>query len=93
MRESTWLYGGGYFLLALVHTGVRVGPKTYVVDMAKGDQFTDYVAVSNTATDVIPLLIGGLNGALAQLGTEVMLGFLATLGLAGAVAARTLPEA
>lgn len=89
---SVWLYAGAYFLLALTHTGVRVARKTYVVDMAHGDQVTDYVAVSNTAMGVLLLVAGGVNAALAQLGTSVALAFLALLGLIGVFVARTLPE-
>lgn len=36
-EESGWadlIFVGCYFLLTLLHTGVRVGRKTYVVDMA-----------------------------------------------------------
>src|SRR5699024_7085804 len=49
---SPWgagLFVGSYFALTLIHTGVRVGRKTYLVDMAEGDQRTRYVAVSNSA--------------------------------------------
>src|SRR5699024_5443815 len=37
-----------YLGLTLMHTGVRVGRKTCLVDLAEGDQRTTYVAVSNT---------------------------------------------
>lgn len=87
-----WFYGAGYFLLALIHTGVRVGRKTYVVDMASADQVTQYVAVSNTLMGVLLLLTGGVNAALALLGVEVALAFLAALGFVGYFVGRTLPE-
>lgn len=89
---SSWLYPAAFFLLALNHIGVRVARKTYVVDMATGDQRTEYVAVSNTAMGVLLLVTGGISSALAQLGTGVALLFLAVLGAAGVVAARFLPE-
>ncbi|MFH5821286.1 MFS transporter [Georgenia sp. AZ-5] len=91
-RESAWLYPAAYLLLALTHTGVRVARKTYVVDMAEGDRRTEYVAVANTAMGVLLLVAGGISGALAQLGVEAALAFLAVLGLAGVVVGRTLPE-
>jgi len=81
-----------YLLLVLVHTAVRVARKTYVVDMAEGDRRTEYVAVANTAMGTLLLLIGGLSGALAALGAEVALGFLALLGIAGVIVSRGLPE-
>ncbi len=92
LRESGWLYSVGYFGLAFVHTGVRVGRKTYVVDMADPDEVTDYVAVSNTLMGVLLLVTGGVNAALATLGIEVALAFLALLGLVGVLVARSLPE-
>jgi len=87
-----WVYSLGYFLLALIHTGVRVGRKTYVVDMASADQVTQYVAVSNTLMGVLLLLTGGVNAALALLGVQVALAFLAVLGFVGYFVGRTLPE-
>jgi hypothetical protein len=91
-RGWTLLYPAVHLLLALLHTGIRVARKTYVVDMARGDRRTAYVAVANTAMGVLLLLTGALTSALALLGAEVALGFLALLGAAGVVTARTLPE-
>ena len=71
---------------------MRVGRKTYVVDMASADQVTQYVAVSNTLMGVLLLLTGGVNAALALLGVEVALAFLAALGFVGYFVGRTLPE-
>jgi len=82
----------GYFLLTLLHTGVRVGRKTYVVDMAEGDLRTAYVAVSNTAMGVILLIVGGISSVLALAGVTWALLFLAGLGLLGAVWGWRLPE-
>lgn len=88
-----WWWGPAiFFLLTLVHTGVRVGRKTYVVDMAEGDQRTQYVAVANTAMGVILLLTGALTSALAAFGPVVALTFLAGLGLLGVAVGRTLEE-
>lgn len=92
MRAQWWLYPVVYLLLVLVHTAVRVARKTYVVDMAEGDRRTEYVAVANTAMGALLLVIGGLSGALAALGPEIALGFLALLGLAGVLVGRSLPE-
>ena len=92
LKGSVWLYAGSFFLLALVHTGVRVGRKTYVIDMAEPEQVTDYVAVSNTVMGVLLLVTGAVNAALALLGTEVALLFLALLGIAGFFVARSMPE-
>ncbi len=83
---------GGYFLLTLLHTGVRVGRKTYVIDMAEGDTRTLYVAVSNTAMGVILLIVGGISTLLALAGVAWALLFLAGLGILGAWWGWRLPE-
>ncbi|WP_285731941.1 MFS transporter [Nocardiopsis sp. ATB16-24] len=81
-----------YFLLTLMHTGVRVGRKTYVVDMAEGDLRTTYVAVSNSAMGVVLLVVGGISSLLALAGVVWALLFLAALGVVGVVAGGRLPE-
>ena len=86
------LFVGSYLALTLIHTGVRVGRKTYLVDMAEGDQRTRYVAVSNSAMGIILLLTGGFSAALSGLGVHWALLFLAGLGVLGVLAARRLPE-
>jgi hypothetical protein len=90
--ESAWLAPGAYLLLALVHVGARLARKTYVVDLAEGDQRTQYVAVANTVMGVLLLAVGALTAALAVLGNEAALLLLAVLGIAGAVVGRGLPE-
>lgn len=92
VADAAWLYPAVYLLLALTHTGVRVARKTYVVDMAEGDRRTQYVAVANTSMGVLLLVAGAVSSALAALGPEVALGFLAVLGLAGVAVGRSLPE-
>lgn len=81
-----------YFLLTLVHTGVRVGRKTYIVDMAKGHQRTNYVAVSNSAMGIILLVAGGISSLLALWGVEWAIAFLAALGFLGVIVAARLPD-
>lgn len=89
---SWWALPVAYFLITLTHTGVRVARKTYVVDMAEGDQRTTYVAVANSAMGVILLATGAISGGLAMLGTMWALGFFAVLGLIGVAMARALPD-
>lgn len=81
-----------YFVLTFVHTGVRVGRKTYIVDMARGDQRTNYVAVSNSAMGIILLAAGGISSLLALWGVEWALVFLAALGFLGVIVAARLPD-
>ncbi len=81
-----------FFLISVIHTQVRVARKTYVVDMAEGDQRTTYVAVANTAMGVLLLVIGAISGAIATFGDVPALLFLAGIGIAGTVMARQLPD-
>lgn len=85
------IFIAAYFLLTLTHTGVRMGRKTYIVDMATGDQRTAYVAVSNSAMGLILLLVGGLSALLAIAHISWALLFLAALGLVGVFAGARLP--
>lgn len=81
LSAAWWPYPLVYLVLALAHTGVRVARKTYIVDLASGNRRTDYVAVSNTAMGVLLLATGAVSSALAQVGVEAALAFLAALGL------------
>jgi hypothetical protein len=87
-----WVLTVAYFVVSLIHVGVRVARKAYVVDMAEGDQRTRYVAVANTAMGVILLVTGAVSAGIATFGEVAALIFLAVLGLAGSVVGRTLPE-
>ncbi|WP_405372045.1 MULTISPECIES: MFS transporter [unclassified Microbacterium] len=89
---GTIFFIGAYFALTLIHTGVRVGRKTYVVDMAEGDLRTTYVAVSNTAMGVILLVIGGISSLIALAGASWALLFLAVMGFVGVIASRGLRD-
>lgn len=89
---SAWALPAAYFAITLTHTGVRVARKTYVVDMAEGNQRTTYVAVANSAMGVILLVTGAISGGLAMLGPMWALGFFAVLGFIGVAMARALPE-
>lgn len=91
--ETVWPYALVYALLVIVHAGVRLGRKTYVVDMAGADNRALYVALSNTLTGVLMLALGGLVGLLAQwLGSAGLLAVLALMGLAAAASAQRLPD-
>ncbi|UYG02676.1 MFS transporter [Halomonas sp. LR3S48] len=91
---TAWPYALVYALLVIVHAGVRLGRKTYLVDMAGQDRRALYVALSNTITGAMMLLVGGMTGLLAQwLGTDWLLVALSAMGLAAAASATRLPEA
>ncbi|MEJ2514231.1 MAG: MFS transporter [Gammaproteobacteria bacterium] len=81
-----------FLVMGIAHAGIRVGRKTYLVDMATADTRAAYVAVSNTAIGVI-LLAGGVFGLVAQLaGVPATIGILGLLALSGAAMASQLDE-
>lgn len=90
--EQAWLLPLLYFLLSIAHQGVRVGRKTYVVDIAEGNQRTDYVAVSNTAIGFILLFTGVLGALGAVFSVPLVVLILSLLGVAGVVMGYRLPE-
>ncbi len=89
---NAWLFPFGFFLVNLAHTAIRVARKTYIVDMAEGDERTRYVGAANTLMGAILLIVGAVSGAVAQLGSSAALLFLAAIGFIGVVAARRLRD-
>lgn len=79
-----------FFVVNLAHTAIRVARKTYVVDMASGDQRTRYVADANTIMGAVLLVVGAVSGAIAGVSTEAALLFLAVIGLIGVAFSRRL---
>lgn len=82
----------GFFAINLVHTGIRVARKTYVVDMAEGNQRTRYVASANSLMGVILLLVGGVSAMIASAGNAAAIIFLALIGFIGVWRAGKLVE-
>jgi MFS family permease len=92
VADSAWLYPLFFFLLAIAHSGVRLGRKTYIVDLAGGNKRTDYVAVSNTVIGVVLLLTGSVGALTTVMPTSGIILILAGMGLAGAFLSSRLPE-
>lgn len=92
LSQQLYFLPAAYFVLSLAHSGVRVGRKTYVVNLGTGNQRTSYVSVGNTVIGVL-LLIAGSVGALSPvIGPSGVIGLLALIGLAGALLTATLPD-
>ena len=87
-----WVMPILYFLLSVAHQGVRLGRKTYLVDMAEGNKRTDYVSVSNTVIGVLLLLLGSIGLLEAFLSTAELILLYSTLGFLGAISAFFLPQ-
>lgn len=91
--QDVWPYAAIYALLVVVHHGVRLGRKTYLIDMANQDNRALYVALSNTLTGALMLIVGGIIGGLAQwLGSAMLLLILAGTALGAMLSAQRLPE-
>ncbi len=90
---TSWLLPAAYFVLAIAHAGVRVGRKTYVVDLASGNNRTAYVSVSNTVIGAMLLVVGSLGALSPLIGHVGMIGLLALMGVIGAVLTASLKPA
>ncbi|GAB3086693.1 MFS transporter [Corynebacterium aquatimens] len=89
---NVWIMPLGFFVVNLAHTTVRVARKTYLVDMADGDRRTLITGASNTVMGIVLLVVGAMSSAMAALGTQAALIFLAVLGLFGVVGASRLKD-
>ncbi|MBL3555099.1 MULTISPECIES: MFS transporter [Marinobacter] len=89
---SVWFYPGAFFVLSIAHAGVRLGRKTYLVDMAGGNKRTDYTAVSNTVIGCLLLLTGGLTALVSMVSDVAVILMLGLMGLAGTLSALRLQE-
>lgn len=87
-----WLFPVAFFVLGIAHAGVRVGRKTYVLDMAGGNKRTDYVALSNSLIGLLLLSTGFLGLLTVLIGPGGMLLLLSGLGLCGALMSLKLDE-
>lgn len=92
LRDSFWLYPSAFFFLGIAHSGVRLGRKTYVVDMAGGNKRTDYVSVSNTLIGLILLITGAISALAALISTEGVILVLSLMGIVGAFRSYRLPN-
>lgn len=90
--NNFWLVLGLFFLLSVSHEGVRLGRKTYLVDMAGGNRRTDYVAVSNTIVGLLLLVFGLAGAALAQFSMVAVLALFAISGFFALLTGLRLPE-
>ena len=81
-----------FLLLSVTHQGVRLGRKTYVVDLASGNRRTDYVAVSNSVIGLMLLLVGLAGALLAQLSLALVLALFAGTSLGALLLGRRLPS-
>ncbi len=87
-----WLALILFFLLSVTHQGVRLGRKTYVVDLASGNRRTDYVAVGNSVIGAMLLVVGVIGAVIAQVSVPAVLAFFAFSSLLALIISRRLAE-
>jgi len=81
-----------FLLLNVMHSGVRLGRKVYLMDMASSENRAAYVAVSNTVVGVL-MLVGGLIGLLSDwLGASAILFILGFISILAAFYISKLPN-
>jgi len=81
---ARWIFPGAFFALGVAHAGIRLGRKTYLVDLAEGVKRTDYVSVSNTVIGAALLVSGAISALAAAFSLEGAIILLGASGLAGA---------
>ena len=92
IMNDPWTYALLFLLIAVFHSGVRLGRKVYLVDMASQDTRSTYVAVSNTVIGVA-MLAGGVVGVLADLfRTSAVIALMGLVSVLAALYIARLPD-
>jgi hypothetical protein len=92
LMGTDWFLPTCFFVLMLVHDGVRLGRKTYLVDLGEGSKRTDYVAVSNTMIGIVLLIAGGAASYAQTLGISLAIVLFSAMTFASCLFIRRLPE-
>ena len=88
-----WMYPVVLFILGVAHDGIRLGRKTYIIDIAEGNIRTQYVATSNTVIGILLLVIGIFTAWLGSLSLALAISVLTAMVLLGIYFSKKLPEA
>lgn len=81
LAAQPWFHGVLFLCLNITHSGVRLGRKVYLVDMATAETRASYVAISNTLIGIVMLMAGviGIIGDLLNIHTVILLLSLVSL--------------
>ncbi|MGQ8365816.1 MFS transporter permease [Glaciecola sp. 1036] len=74
-----------YFVLSIGHNGIRTGRKVYVVDIAKGQNRTEFVAGANTVVGAVILVLGALYSVVSTHALSTTLALMTALLAVGFV--------
>jgi len=90
--HNNYTFAVFFLIMGVAHSGVRLGRKTYLIDLATPEKRPAYVALSNTIIG-IAILFGGISGVVAQFaGTRYIILLLSLVALTGAIKALKLQE-
>lgn len=92
LTRTYWFLPACFFVLMVIHDGVRLGRKTYLVDLGGTEKRTDYVAVSNTMIGIVLLGAGILASIVQTFGSAMAILFFSVLAFIACLFVRTLPE-
>lgn len=82
--DKWWVDVFLFFVLNLGYAGIRIGRKTYMLDIAQGSQRTLYVAAANSMVGYVLLMLGGLYALLYIVMDEhliIVMTFFMAIGL------------
>lgn len=82
-----------FFAMTVAHQGVRLGRKTFIIDIAGGNKRTEYVAVTNTLIGIVLLALGFCSAVVAQISIALLQSCLTVMSLCAFMAILRLPEA
>jgi len=83
LAGQLWIWPLLFFVLSVGYSGVRIGRKTYIVDISGDENRIDYVSASNTLIALMLIVLGGLGSVIQSVGTVWALGFFSILSLLG----------
>lgn len=81
-----------YFVLNVAHQGVRIGRKTYLVNLGEGNKRTSYVSVSNTIIGFILLVMSSVSLLAYSISLASLVLVFSLITLAGVYMVIRLPE-
>ena len=90
--KNTWVHVAGFMLLIIVHSGIRLGRKVYLVDMATMDNRAMYVAVSNTIIGIAMMTMSLIGLLSSYVGITGIIFLLASMSVIAALLTTTLNE-
>jgi MFS family permease len=87
-----WFIAVLYFILSVAHQGVRIGRKTYLVNLGEGNKRTSYVSVSNTIIGIVLLGMSSISLLTYTISLEGLILIFSIITLVGCFMVIRLPE-